>query len=132
MGISIFFLKIPPILKIEVGFSSDKNFFKFLFKIRWISLLNTNYERSFKRFAEHFFFPKYPRFWNLKSDFFPIEKLLHKTIFLANFIISELIMNKVSRDLRNIFFSSSFIIIHHHSSFIHDQEKVRRKRRPFS
>ena len=40
----------------------------------------------------------------MKLDFFPIEKLLHKTIFLANFIISELIMSQVSKDLRNIFF----------------------------
>ena len=51
-----------------------------------------------------FFFSKYPRFSNLKLDFFPIEKLLHKTFFLANFIISELIMSEVSKDLRNIFF----------------------------
>ena len=51
-----------------------------------------------------FFFSKYLRFWKLKLDFFPIEKLLHKTIFLANFIISELIMSEVSKDLRNIFF----------------------------
>ena len=51
-----------------------------------------------------FFFSKYPRFSNLKLDFFPIEKLLHKTIFLANLSISELIMSEVSKDLRNIFF----------------------------
>merc|ERR1711989_15204 len=51
-----------------------------------------------------FFSQKYPRFSNLKLDFFPIEKLLHKTFFLANFIISELIMSEVSKDLRNIFF----------------------------
>ena len=29
---------------------------------------------------------------------------MHKTIFLANFIILELIMSEVSKDLRNIFF----------------------------
>ena len=40
----------------------------------------------------------------IEVGFFPIEKLLHKTIFLANFIISELIMSEVSKDLRNIFF----------------------------
>merc|ERR1712131_38350 len=51
-----------------------------------------------------FFFSKYPGFSNLKLDFFPIEKLLHETFFLANFIISELIMSEVSKDLRNIFF----------------------------
>ena len=51
-----------------------------------------------------FFFSKYLRFWKLKLDFFPIEKLLHKTFFLANFIISELIMSEVSKDLRNLFF----------------------------
>ena len=54
MGILIFFLKIPPILKIEVGFFSDRKTFaqndfpgKFYY-------FGTNYERSFKRFAEHF------------------------------------------------------------------------------
>merc|ERR1711949_112186 len=50
------------------------------------------------------FFSKFPGFSNLKLDFFPIEKLLHKTFFLANFIISELIMSEVSKDLRNLFF----------------------------
>ena len=54
MGISIFFLKIPPIFKLEVGFFSDRKTFaqndfpgKFYY-------FGTNYERSFKRFAEHF------------------------------------------------------------------------------
>merc|ERR1712131_401899 len=64
MGFSIFFLKIPPILKIEVGFFSDRKTFaqndfpgKFYY-------FGTNYERSFKRFAEPFFSQKTPDFRN--------------------------------------------------------------------
>ena len=59
---NIFFPKIPPILKLEVGFFSDRKTFaqndfpgKFYY-------FGTNYERSFKRFAEPFFSQKTPDF----------------------------------------------------------------------
>ena len=59
---NIFFPKIPPILKLEVGFFSDRKTFaqndfpgKFYY-------FGTNYERSFKRFAEHFFPENTPDF----------------------------------------------------------------------
>ena len=35
--------------------------------------------------------------------YFPIKKVFRKTIFLTNFIISELIMSEVTKYLRNIF-----------------------------
>merc|ERR1712131_441105 len=74
MGILIFFLKIPPILKIEVGFFSDrKTFAQNVFPGKFY-YFGTNYERSFKRFAEPFFSQKNPGFWNLKSDFFLLKK----------------------------------------------------------
>merc|ERR1712131_551105 len=77
-----FFLKIPPILKIEVGFFSDRTTFAQNVFPGKFYYFGTNYERSFKRFAEHFFFPKYPRFWNLKLDFFPQKKSFFKIFFL--------------------------------------------------
>ena len=59
---NIFFPKIPLILKLEVGFFSDRKTFaqndfpgKFYY-------FGTNYERSFKRFAEHFLTTKTPDF----------------------------------------------------------------------
>ena len=62
MGILIFFLKIPPILKIEVGFFSDrKTFAQNVFPGKFY-YFGTNYERSFKRFAEPFFSQKTPDF----------------------------------------------------------------------
>ena len=48
----------------------------------------------------------------MKLDFFPIENVFRKTAKTKNFSFSELIMNEVSRNLRNIFCS----FIHHSSS----------------
>merc|ERR1711884_906822 len=55
-------------------------------------------------------------------NFFPIEKLLNKTIFLANFIISELIMSEVSKDLRNIFFPEIPLILKIEVGFFSDRK----------
>ena len=60
---NMFLAQIPPILKVEVGiFLRKKKSFsqngvngKFFY-------FGTNYERSFKKFAEYFFLPKYPLF----------------------------------------------------------------------
>ena len=59
---NIFLAKIPPILKVEVGIFSDTKFFlqngwngKFYY-------VGTNYERSFKIFAEHFLAANTPDF----------------------------------------------------------------------
>ena len=52
------------------------------------------------------FFTKYPRFWNLKSDFFPIEKSFSQ-IFenTANFFHLEFISIKVKKKIREPFLS---------------------------
>ena len=84
-------------------FPIEKVFRRFSKILQIYSILNLFLKKHPKN-QRTFFFPKYSRFWNLKSDFFPIEKLLNKTIFLANFIFSELIISEVSKDLRNIFF----------------------------
>ena len=54
MGVFIFFFKIPPNLKIKVEIFSDKKSLSqndFPGKFYYFG---TRYERSFKRFAEHF------------------------------------------------------------------------------
>ena len=71
----------------------------------------------------HLEFNKKPHFLKVEVGFFSDQKVYRLKIFLANFIVSELIMSEVSNDLRNIFFS--FIIIHHHS-FIHHPINVAR------
>ena len=61
---NIFFPKIPPILKLEVGFFSDrKTFAQNAFPGKFY-YFGTNYERSFKRYAEHFFSQNTPDFEN--------------------------------------------------------------------
>ena len=59
------------------------------------------------------FWTKIPKISNLKSIFKPIRKFSRQTPNIAKFILSELQVCKVSRNLRNIFWS---FIIHH--SFI--------------
>ena len=67
------------------------------------------------------FFPKYPRFWKLKLDFFPVKKSFSQIFqnsqhfFRLNFISKKKI--KKSENIFGSSSSSSFIIIHH--SFIH-------------
>ena len=51
------------------------------------------------------FEPKFPLFWNLKLEYFPIEKVLHKTAKYGKLSFFKLIMSEVSKDLRNIFLS---------------------------
>merc|ERR1711989_291447 len=61
-GFRFFFLKIPPIFKLEVGFFSDrKTFAQKVFPGKFY-YFGTNYERSFKRFAELFFSQNTPDF----------------------------------------------------------------------
>ena len=52
-----------------------------------------------------FFFPKYPRFWKLKLEYFPIKKVFRKTAKYGKLSFFKLIMSEVSKDLRNIFFT---------------------------
>ena len=52
---NIFLAKIPPILKVEVGIFSDTKIFSLNGYFGKINLFQTNYERSFKKIAEHFF-----------------------------------------------------------------------------
>ena len=59
---NIFSPKIPPILILEVGFFSDRNSFAQNGENEKFYYFGTNYERSFERFAEHFFFTKTPDF----------------------------------------------------------------------
>ena len=52
---NIIFPKVPPILKLEVGFfSAKKKFFADFSKYGKFFFLLSYYERSFKKFAEHF------------------------------------------------------------------------------
>jgi len=46
----------------------------------------------------------FSRFWKLKLDFFPIEKVFRKTAKTKNFSTLELIMSEISANLKNIFF----------------------------
>ena len=50
---NIFLAKIPPILKVEVGIISAKSFFG-IFENWQKFYFETNYEKIFTRFAEHF------------------------------------------------------------------------------
>ena len=59
---NIFLAKIPPILKVEVGIFSDTKFFSLNGYFGKINLFQTNYERSFKIFAEHFLAANTPDF----------------------------------------------------------------------
>ena len=59
---NIFFHKIPPILKVEVGFFSDQKIFSLNDFPGKFYYFGTNYEQSFERFAEHFLITKTPDF----------------------------------------------------------------------
>ena len=62
---NIFFPKIPPILKIEVGFfSGKKKFFAEFPKLKKNNFRCSKSEQSFKKFAEHFFSQNTPDFEN--------------------------------------------------------------------
>ena len=62
--------KIPTFLKLEVGIFSDQKCFSKNGKIREIIFFQTNYERSFKRFAEHFLTKNTPDFSTWSWIFF--------------------------------------------------------------
>ena len=63
MGISIFFFENTSDFETWSWiFVHLKKFLKFFAEISWITSLQTNYERSFKRFAEHFFSENTPDF----------------------------------------------------------------------
>ena len=72
-----FFLKKSPILKIQVGFFSTYFFFcqnkaNYLFlNYLWL---------KFQHICGAFFFTKYPRFWKLKFEYFPIKKVFAKPL----------------------------------------------------
>ena len=50
-----------------------------------------------------FFFFKYPRFWKLKLEYFPLKKVFHKRAKIVCFSFLKLIMTEVWKDLRIIF-----------------------------
>ena len=55
------------------------------------------------KFAEDFFFAKYPRFWKLKLEYFPIKKVFPKTANNKKISHIKLIMSEISADLKNLF-----------------------------
>ena len=59
---NIFVSPKPAILQVEVGFFSDRKSFSLNGWILQINLFQTNYERSFSEFEEHFLVPKTPYF----------------------------------------------------------------------
>ena len=118
---NIFFPKIPPIMKIEVGFFSGKKSFLQIFQ-NTANFLYPNFisKKKTKKsenlfFAEKsacylwgfgFFFPKYPRFWNLKSDFFPVKKCFSQIFQIAAHLFHlNLISEKTPKKSENIFWS---------------------------
>ena len=50
-----------------------------------------------------FFDHKYPRFWKLKLEYFPIKKVFPKTANNKKISQIKLIMSKISADLKNLF-----------------------------
>ena len=95
-----FFFQNTTTFEIEVGFfSTSKSFWNFSTKYSELSfykLIMSEVSRNLR----NIFFTKYPPFWNLKLDFFPLKKVFE--IFRRNRV--NFIMSEVSRNLRNIFF----------------------------
>merc|ERR1712219_88230 len=70
-----------------------------------------------------FFFPKYPRFLNLKLDFCPLKKVFE--IFLPKYRESpsyNLLITEVSTNLRNIFFHKIPPILKLEVGFLSDKK----------
>ena len=85
-----FFLKIPPIFKLEVGFFSAKKKFSQIFQ-NTAHFFHPNFiSKTKKKKTETFLIgraggrslthslSKYPRFWKLKLDFFPLKKVFRR------------------------------------------------------
>ena len=101
----IFFRKIPPILKLEVGFSSDRKRFSQIFENWYIFFyLNFSSIKKEKKNRETFLttkkslrYRKIPRFWNFKLDFFPLFEIT------ANLFYLKFISVKKKKNQRNFF-----------------------------
>ena len=63
------------------------------------------------------------RFWNLKLDFFPIEKVFRKTAKTKNFSTLELIMSEISANLKNIFWPRKPPILKLEVGFFSDRKR---------
>ena len=69
MGISIIFFENTPDFEIwSLIFFHLKKFLNFFAEISWMSFLETNYDRSFKKLTKHFF-PKIPPILKLEVGF---------------------------------------------------------------
>ena len=110
-GFWFFFSKKPQILKIQVCFfSTYKCFWNFLPKyseLSYIKLIMTEISRNLR----NIFFGKYPRFWNLKSDFFPIEKLFRRFSKIRKIYMLWTTSDKILSKIREPFWNPS--TIHH-------------------
>ena len=103
MRILTHFFKIPPILKLEVGIFSDRIFFSQIGLNRKIIFFETNYERSFKRFAEHFFSQNTPDF-ELEVGFFSSKKKFFADFpNRGKFILPKLHICKFKKKSENLF-----------------------------
>ena len=63
------------------------------------------------------------RFWNLKLDFFPIEKVFRKTAKTKNFSTLEVIMSEISANLKNIFWPRKPPILKLEVGFFSDRKR---------
>ena len=103
VGFWFFFPKNRRFWKLKLDFFPLQNIFEIFWQNK-ASYLHLNYLwPKFQLICGIFFFTKYPRFWKLKLDFFPIEKVFRKTANTKHFSFSELIMSKISANLKNIF-----------------------------
>ena len=65
---------------------------------------------------------KYPHFWKLQLEFFPIENFFRKTAKWGKFTYFKLIMSEVSANLKNIFFSIKPPILKFEVGFFSDRK----------
>ena len=94
---NIFWSQKPPILKLEVGFFSDRKRFSQIFE-NWQKFFHLNFI-FIRKNQRNFFDHKNPQFWNLKSDFFPIKKVFRRFSKIGFFFTWSLFLLKKNQSL---------------------------------
>ena len=108
---NIFFHKIPPILKLEVGFLSDKKSFE-IFCRNTVNKLSISYWwPKFQVICGTFFFTKYPRFWTWSWIFVRYKKDFADFRKYSKFFCSKLTMCKISAKSENLLGSLTHSVI---------------------
>ena len=138
MRILIFVQKYPRFstwsrifFRLKIFFTYFPNFGTFIYRNLIMSQVSAKSENFFftKKSACYlwgfwFFFPKSPRFWNLKLEYFPIEKVFADFPNSGTFIYSYLLMTKFSARL--IFFSKNTPDFQLEVGFFSDRKTFRR------